>query len=67
MIDKITALEKFAFDHYEAGGHWVFETYDRADYARVLADTGGLAAAKKALREEWELLENQCRDVSAEF
>ena len=55
MTDNIKTLQAYALDNYEAGGHWVYETHDDADYQEILDDAGGnVGAAKKALRKYWE-------------
>lgn len=58
---EIKQLEQFALDHYEEGGHWVAETYDKSDYARVLLSVGQhdtmdklVETAKTYLRRDWE-------------
>ena len=54
-IDAINALEQYALDHYEEGGHWVAECYDTADYMQVLEDTrGDLNEAKRLIKQDWE-------------
>ena len=35
----IQALKAYALANYEAGGHWVYETYDTADYEVIVATT----------------------------
>jgi hypothetical protein len=58
---EIKALEQFALDNYDAGGHWIVETYDPEDYALALLRQGShetidllVAAAKEYLRRDWE-------------
>lgn len=54
MIDTLKA---YALANYEAGGHWIAETYSHADYARTLAETGGdVDAAKAMLEKAWLFL-----------
>jgi hypothetical protein len=54
MID---ALKAYANTHYEAGGHWIAETYGQADYERALAEAGGdIEAAKAMLEKAWLFL-----------
>lgn len=54
MID---ALKAHVLANYEAGGHWIAETYSQADYARTLAEAGGdVNAAKAMLKKEWLFL-----------
>lgn len=67
---EIAQLEQFALDHYEKGGHWVYETHDKEDYARVLLQVGKhdtmdqlVESAKNYLRQHWErmcMLEREC-------
>ena len=57
MIDQLKA---YAMEHYEAGGHWIFETYSDADYQREIDFAGGsFAKAKKALKLEWKIINEQ--------
>lgn len=58
---EIKELRQFALANYDAGGHWVVETYDPDDYARVLMRVGAhdtlgqlVESAKNYLRREWE-------------
>lgn len=60
---EIKALEKYALDHYDAGGHWIAETYDPEDYALALLRAGThdtidqmLEVTRNYLRREWEHL-----------
>jgi len=54
MID---ALKAHALANYEAGGHWIAETYGQADYARTLAEAGDdIDAAKAMLEKAWLFL-----------
>jgi hypothetical protein len=56
----IKDLEQFALDNYEEGGHWVYETYDRNDYIVTLFKADGdVEAAKRHLRQYWELMNEQ--------
>ena len=57
-------LKQYALDNYEAGGHWVFETFSDADYAEVLSICQSIEAAKKALKRDWELCEERKREYS---
>ena len=64
---KIAALEAFALANYDAGGHWIYESYDRDQYLSILADTDGhLGRAKRLLRLVWEALDDRCTDVCAD-
>jgi hypothetical protein len=64
MANLIAELEQYALSHYEAGGHWVYETYSRKDYEDALNESGGdLAKAKQYIKEHWELIvmrEKEC-------
>ena len=63
--ENVEELEQYALDNYEAGGHWVYETYSRAEYVDALECSAyDLDAAKKRIREHWELLVMQERDCS---
>ena len=54
MIDTLKA---YALANYEAGGHWIVETYGQADYARTLAEAAGdVDAAKTLLENAWRFL-----------
>jgi hypothetical protein len=64
---KIAALEAFALANYDAGGHWIYECYDRDQYLSILADAAGdLVRAKRILRLVWEALDDRCTDVCAD-
>jgi hypothetical protein len=61
---SVEALKKFALDHYEEGGHWVYETHGTGDYELVLRSHKTLAEAKADLRDYWECMnerEMECR------
>lgn len=63
--EEVEALEAFALENYEAGGHWVYETHDRADYEQVLHRAGGdLEEAKAALRQYWGLMNDRRADCA---
>ena len=47
-MTAIKELEAYAAANYEAGGHWVFECYDVADYQEALDEAGGDVARAKA-------------------
>ena len=59
-------LEAYAMSHYEAGGHWVVETYSDSDYQAIIDEAAGDAdKAKAATKAAWEFLvmqERECRD-----
>lgn len=61
---EIARLKQFALDHYEYGGHWVYETHDKEHYARVLMRAGKhdtmdqlVEVAKNYLRQHWERMD----------
>lgn len=63
-MNELETLKQYALDNYDLGGHWIFETFSNSDYAQVLAESQSLEAAKKAIREDWELTqerEQECR------
>jgi len=63
---KVAALEQYASDNYEVGGHWVYETYSREYYLEALERNGfDLAKARDYIRRDWELAEMQCRECSS--
>jgi len=48
------ALEAYAVQHYETGGHWIVETYGIADYQATLDAAGGdIDEAKAAIKRAW--------------
>jgi hypothetical protein len=64
LSDEVAVLKQYALDNYEAGGHWVFETYADLDYAEVVFEYPSLQACKEAIKEYWELCEEQKREYS---
>jgi len=53
----IKELQDFAHANYEDGGHWVYESFDCADYQEVLDDNkGNMDLCKARLRHHWEQL-----------
>ncbi len=67
MEDVFKTLEQFALDHYEEGGHWVYETHDKDDYQMVLDDAfGDIEKAKDILREYWGFMNDRKKDCSFE-
>lgn len=59
-MTDIKTLEAYAMANYEAGGHWIAETYGAADYQAVLDEAGGnMAKAKAALKKAWLFLVEQ--------
>ena len=66
-MDKIATLEQYALGNYEAGGHWVYECFDKADYAEYLEEAhGDVLAAKAALKKYWELVNDMERECAWE-
>jgi hypothetical protein len=66
-MDKIKQLEQWALSRYEEGGHWVYETFEAADYQEYLDDNGGdIKAAQRDLEDFWELMEDRRRDCQYE-
>lgn len=67
----IEALKAHALANYEAGGHWVYETYSAADYEAIVAEAeGDLERAKELLQEAWEFTcerERECAFGDGEF
>jgi len=63
MKDEVKALEDYARDHYEEGGHWVYETYDTEDYEKLLLSVSCIEDAKKQLKDFWELKQGVYEDV----
>jgi len=65
MNEAQKALEQFALENYEAGGHWVYETHEASCYQEYLDEAGGnIAKAKKLVRKQWEFMlemESNCR------
>ncbi len=60
MEGMIEELKGFALEHYEEGGHWVFETYDKNDYIEAITECkGDIKKAKAYIRNHWELIEEQ--------
>ena len=64
-MSKIQQLQQFAMDNYEAGGHWVVECWDAADYNDVLELCGGdVELAKARIQEDWEVTNAQERECA---
>jgi len=64
MTQELQSLKQYALDNYEAGGHWVFETYSDAEYAEVLRGSQSIEAAKEAIKRDWELCEERKQECS---
>ena len=63
----VAALKAFALKHYEGGGHWVYETFEREDYEQYLAKANwDLGVAKWDLHDYWQLMEMQKRECAGE-
>lgn len=61
----IKALETYALENYNEGGHWVYETYDTADYQEFLDEANGdIEVAKANLKHYWELMTERERDCA---
>ena len=61
-------LAQYALDHYQAGGQWVYECFDAADYQEFLDNAGGdINRARRALRRHWELVQERYEDARAEI
>lgn len=60
---NIQDLETYALNNYDAGGHWVYETYGKADYMALLASVGSVDNAKQYLKEYWEITQDQYEDI----
>ena len=59
-MTKTEQLIAYATDCYEAGGHWIVECWDAADYNDLLEEVGGdVELAKAALKQQWELTNEQ--------
>jgi hypothetical protein len=63
MKDEVQAMKDYARDHYDEGGHWVYETHDDKDYEEMLLASGSLEDAKRNLREFWLLKQEMYEDV----
>jgi hypothetical protein len=64
---SVAVLEKFAMDHYEAGGHWVVECFGADDYQGYLDQAqGDVGQAQVALQSYWQLVQDRYQDVQAE-
>lgn len=58
--DAVKELERYALEHYEAGGHWVYECWVDEDYDSLLKAKGmDLKAAREYLQYYWELTNEQ--------
>ena len=66
MEEMIAELEQFALDHYEAGGHWVVETYSKEDYIEVLTKAKTVTKAKKELKKYWKFMNERQADCRYE-
>jgi hypothetical protein len=63
--EKAKELYQYAVANYEAGGHWIAETYSEADYNELLAEcSGNLNKAKKELENRWKLICEQERNCA---
>ena len=68
---SVKALKDYAVANYNDGGHWVYETYDTADYEAILAEAeNNVERAKELLKEAWEFTcerEQECAFGDGEF
>lgn len=68
---SVQALKDYALANYEAGGHWVYETYDNADYLAIVHEAeGNVERAKELVKEAWEFIcerEQECAFGDGEF
>lgn len=57
---NVQLLEKYAYDNYDLGGHWVAECWSTEDYEELLYDCkNDLEEAKLELRAYWERVNEQ--------
>lgn len=66
MTDKemIAKLQDHCLEHYEQGGHWLYETYDEADFLKILyICKGDMDEAIKECEVRWKLLEDYSNDL----
>jgi hypothetical protein len=64
-MEKVSALEQYALDNYEAGGHWVYECFSKDDYTEYLNEANGdLTIAKAELKKYWELAKSMEREFA---
>jgi len=64
-MEAVAELENYAKDHYEEGGHWVFETYNLDAYIEVLTLTrGNVPEAKKMLRDNWTRINERAKECA---
>lgn len=53
--ELIDALIRYCTDHYEEGGHWVVETFDRLDFAAgLMAADYNMEWAQADLKKYWD-------------
>lgn len=60
---SVELLKQMALDNYEAGGHYMVECWEDADYIAWLLRYPFLGQAKKELAKHWEHLESVARDI----
>ena len=46
-------LKQWARDNYNAGGHWVYETFETSDYEEYVADANGDYKAALQALQDW--------------
>jgi hypothetical protein len=55
-----TEMEEHALNQYEAGGHWVYETFGSEDYKHYYNKARGkMALAKVMLDDYWKHMNEQ--------
>jgi len=60
-------LEAYALEHYEEGGHWVYETHEFADYLDYLADANwDINVAIQRMVSYWQLMNMQRKECQYE-
>jgi hypothetical protein len=55
------ALQEFALDHYEQGGHWVIDVFTKEDYDWYLNRATSMSEAREELQKYWTIIEEQER------
>lgn len=63
LEEQLQQVKEYVRNHYDEGGHWVYETHDDKDYTNLLMHCG-LEDTKKQLKDYWEMMleqESNCR------
>lgn len=64
LRESAKTLEAYAMENYEAGGHWVVETFSEQEYDQYMKDAGGsLTKAKRALKKFWKMTEERSNEI----